>query len=468
MINRSGMVAAVVLATAAMTMAADAGLAWQDLFRLTTASSPASGPALAPSDSAVRAKIDAVLSAVGNDLSKLREMIASDDAYATFQPGWQRRTLPLTDGATKYDMEYFVRIPKDYTPKKSWPLVISAHGQSDNGRDSGAMAQLILREKADNYIIVAPSVPGEKNFNGRAYQAQAHLLPLEWARLNLNVDDDRIYVTGYSQGGHVSWHMAVMYGHLLAAAVPMAGVPAFEAPTVTYDLYLENLSNVPLWAIWGEKDTAPPPAKGNVDLSRDAAAKLKALGNDLFKGTEQPGVGHGECFPRRGELAAFFEAHKRNAIPTKFTHVFHAPHHARGYYLQAMAYSRQGINLGKPIQIDLPAGQQPTEELTTKLIRQKVEKVMFRMSAELDKSKNALTIQVDGIRTVRVFVPDGMFDLAQPVTITINGKTWKGTVPASPRCVLTNYVKTRDATCLVLNELDVETTGTAAVRFSEK
>jgi len=460
--QRGLLVAAYILATAAASQAADPAEAWRELFALTAG---ASAPASAPSEAAVRAKTEALLTAVGSDVGKLRELIASDAAYEPFEPGWRKRTVQVADGAKKYDVEYLVRIPKDYTPKKSWPVLIAAHGQFGSGEDIGAMIQLILRDKIDNYIVVAPTMPGAANFNGRLYQAQTHLLPLEWARSNLNVDDDRVYVTGYSQGGHVSWHLAVMFGHLLAASAPMAGVPAFESPSLTFDMYLENLGSVPLWAVWGEKDTAPPPAKGNVDLDRAAAARLKALGNDLFKGTELPGAGHGDCFFPRGELATFFEAHKRTAVPTKFDHFFHQPYHGRGYYLQAIAYSRQGIDPGKPIQIALPAGKAPTDDEVAKLMRDKLEKAMYRLSGELDKSKNALTITADGIRTVRVFVLDGMFDLAQPVSITINGKTWKGKVPASAKCILTNYVKTRDATCLVLNEVDVEATATAVVRY---
>ena len=78
--------------------------------------------------------------------------------------------------------------------------------------------------------------------------------------------------------GELAWHLATMFPYEFAGAVPMAGVPFFQGFPVTTTAYLENLQHVRVWALWGEKDGAPPPAMGNVDFDRAAA---------------QPGLGPG-------------------------------------------------------------------------------------------------------------------------------------------------------------------------------
>ena len=82
-----------------------------------------------------------------------------------------------------------------------------------------------------------------------------------------------------------------------------------------------------------------------------------------------------------------------------------------------------------------------------------------------DTKANALSIRTLGVSAVRVYVMDGMFDLARPVTLKLNGRTWRGKVPVSARCLLTHYADTRDATALIVNELDIDAAGKVTVRY---
>ena len=58
-------------------------------------------------------------------------------------------------------------------------------------------------------VVVAPSEAGPND--GYAFSERerlAALAALRWARLELNVDEDRIFATGVSRGGHLSWDLA--------------------------------------------------------------------------------------------------------------------------------------------------------------------------------------------------------------------------------------------------------------------
>jgi hypothetical protein len=124
---------------------------------------------------AATGQLDAVLKALGADVTKLKDMIASDGAYPAVEPGWLTRNLSIKDGATDYAVEFYVRVPRGYTPQKSWPTLLAAHGQDSNGKQMGQMATWLLGADVEKYIIVSPTMPGEKVFNGKSYQEQAYL-----------------------------------------------------------------------------------------------------------------------------------------------------------------------------------------------------------------------------------------------------------------------------------------------------
>ncbi len=441
-----------VFAASASGQTQDAAGAWKELFAV-------ENPAGAPG------RIQAVLNAVGNDPAQLRKLIEADVTYKKFPAGWLKRSTQVQDGKTTYDVNFLVRIPPGYDGTKSFPLILAAHGQTSRGELIARTMLWLLGDKRDEYVIVAPTMPGPKHFNARRYQEQTYLKPLDWCRRNLNIDDDRIYLSGYSQGGHVSWHLATMFPRHFAAVVPMAGIPFFEGGLVTSTIYLENLSNLPLWAIWGEKDGATPPALGNVDSCRIATKRLKELGNKLYKGTELPGKGHGGCYPPSGEFAKFLDAHKRNTTPEKFQHRFHLAHHTRGYYLRAERLAHKPADFSKTVKIKLPLGKKPNQRDAIAAIRRYVRRSMFRFSAERKPDTNELAILAVGVRRMRLFVTDGMFDLSKPVRLRYWSRSKKLKIPVSAKCMLLHYARTRDRTNLVLNEVTLDITGQVKLRY---
>ncbi len=413
-------------------------------------------------------QIDSVLSACDDDPNRLRALIERDVSYRAMRPGWLSRTASVGAGDERYDAKFFIRIPRGYDPERSYPLLLAAHGKEGDGKSIGAMMLHLLGGQAENYVIVAPNLPGPRHFSGRDYQEEAFLNALAWARVHLNIDDDRIYVSGYSLGGHMGWHLATMFPHLFAGAVPMAGVPWFEGAKVTSTLYLENLANLHLWAIWGEKDAPDPPALGNANFCRAAAARLKELGNEKFKGTELKGVGHAGCLPEPGQMGAYLAAHVRSPVPEQFVHVFHLAHHARGYYLEAIRLAHAPIDFTKRIRVQvrveldtIGAGQEDASRAIEKHIR----KHLFRMRGRLDRGSNTLTILPRAMLTVRLYVIEGMFDLSRPVTIRFWSRKWTGRIPTSARCLLSHYAAARDRTALVHNEIDLDISGKVTVRY---
>ena len=102
-------------------------------------------------DPADQQRIQAVLAKCGNDLARIRSLIAADVSYRQFAPGWQRRLTAVTDEETEYEVEFWLRVPRGYTPTKSYPLILAAHGQRGSGRRIGIMMDYLLRAAAEQY-----------------------------------------------------------------------------------------------------------------------------------------------------------------------------------------------------------------------------------------------------------------------------------------------------------------------------
>jgi len=141
-----------------------------------------------------KAQQETVLSACDNDPAKLRALIASDDVYSKVRAGWQQRTVKLVAGGTTHQTALSLRVPKGYTSAKSYPLVLAAHWQGGDGASIGRSVETLLGDAVERYILLAPTLPDkQRGFVASDVQVQGYLTPLAWARMNLNVDDDRIY-----------------------------------------------------------------------------------------------------------------------------------------------------------------------------------------------------------------------------------------------------------------------------------
>lgn len=410
-------------------------------------------------------QFDAVLSACDNDAGKLKALIAADTFYAEWKPGWHEQTTTMLVDGNPVENVFYVRIPKGYTPARAWPAVLAVHASGGTGMDIGDKVVELLGESGENYVILAPLLPDTGKFTGLPVEAITLLKPLGWARLNLNIDDDRVHVVGYSLGGRCAWHLAVMYARLFADGVSMAGVPMFEGGHLTYMSYLENIDNLPFWAVWGKNDVTKRPYIGIAETCREVAAKMKQLKNKNFTATELANAGHGDAWPPAEKFEKYLAAHKRNAVPLTFRHYFHLAHQARGYYLEAVELGRKPLDFNKKIRVKIPEDEEKTPETAQKVMAQHIERARFKFNAKLDRDTNTLTVNAGSITKLKLYVVDGMFDLSKPVTIKLWSKTWKGEIPASARCMLTNYAADRDQTCLILNELELNINGKVNVLY---
>jgi predicted peptidase len=125
---------------------------------------------------------------------------------------------------------------------------------------------------------------------------------LDAALRQYNLDADRVYLTGLSQGGHGAWVLAARHPERWAAIAPICGYGDPKA-------IAEPIKSLPVWCFHGDGDQAVPVAQ-----SQAIVAAIKAAGGEP-KLTIYPGVGHNSWDKayRDEPLADWFLEHRRSA-----------------------------------------------------------------------------------------------------------------------------------------------------------
>lgn len=202
------------------------------------------------------------------------------------------------DGSVQY---YAVRPPINFDPERSYALYLTVHGAGVEATGQAAA----YSSKRDGYIVAATN----RRPYGFDWQEWGRLDTLETLDLFVDqnrIDPERIYLTGHSMGGHGAWYLGAFYPSRFAAIGPSAGWISFssygrsrsseeEAASTPFDwagmendtmALVENYTNLPIYAIHGEKDDNVP-----VEQSRRMVAELEKFHKD-FVYHEQPGAGH--------------------------------------------------------------------------------------------------------------------------------------------------------------------------------
>ncbi|MBU6172446.1 MAG: hypothetical protein KGQ60_01495 [Planctomycetes bacterium] len=164
---------------------------------------------------------------------------------------------------------YLLHIPKSYDTNKPTPVVLVFHGGGGNPDGMVRLAGMNSKSDQAGFLVVYPFGTGRLEdslltFNGGeccGYAMQNQVDDVGFTRALLddlasvvNVDADRVFATGLSNGGIVSHYLASELSDRIAAIAPVGGPLMMEAP--------RNNRPVPVIYFHGTQDEFAPYAGG--------------------------------------------------------------------------------------------------------------------------------------------------------------------------------------------------------------
>jgi polyhydroxybutyrate depolymerase len=166
---------------------------------------------------------------------------------------------------------YTVHLPPSYDPVKSWPVVLVLHGGGGNGTQMAEMTGFSKKADREGFIAVYPNGSGrwQKRFltwnagNCCAWAYENRIDDVGFIRALIGqlkkdyvVDGNRVFATGISNGGMMSYRLACELSDQIAAIGPVAGgqnvdcSPARPVSVIilhgTSDLYVRYEGGAPL------------------------------------------------------------------------------------------------------------------------------------------------------------------------------------------------------------------------------
>ena len=187
----------------------------------------------------------------------------------------QRPCGSLTEGVAGY--KYLCYVPTVRTnAAQRLPLILFLHGACPNDdltklRHFGPI-KYGLTNADFRFIVVCPAT-------ARGWTLPALIQLLDHVQATLPVDPDRVYVTGYSMGGHGTWMLALAYPHRFAAIAPVAGAGDPQEAA-------RKLKHLQVWIFHGRNDEVVP-----VTYGESMARALEVAGGKV-KATFYPDKGH--------------------------------------------------------------------------------------------------------------------------------------------------------------------------------
>jgi len=202
------------------------------------------------------------------------------------------------------NQEFLLYRPKGMDASSKAPLLIFLHGRGKRGQNIGDMKgvgrwMLFGNVEKHKLLLVMPQCLKGKDGKGWWNVGDLNLL-LEHLKKNYNIDEDRIYLAGYSMGGFGTWAWAMSQPKAFAAIAPVSG--GGDARRVA------AIKHVPIWVFHGKNDKIVPHKR-----SEEMVEALKSSGAEKVKFTSYPDHGHdthGVTF-RNSELYKWLLSHKK-------------------------------------------------------------------------------------------------------------------------------------------------------------
>ena len=354
----------------------------------------------------------------------LYQWLRAGPSYSSDVPTGIQEDVRINEKKRKF--RYVYVIPKSYDPSKSYPVEFMLHGglgDKSRWRPGGKWWEkgrtYDKYEKLDQ-ISVFPAAWRQAQWWEKD---QAENLPaiLRTLKKTYNIDDNRVYLSGVSDGGSGTFFFAFKQPSEWAAFLPYIGHPlVITDPKIggKHKIDMENLANTSLFIVSGEKDRLYPSAamQPYVDYMRQTKMNVE------FVSIENGG--HNTKWYKK--LKPRIEAFKQNNVRDPF------PERLRWVTENAKEYNRVSW-----LRIDELKNEKQSGWLS------------------IARIGNRYVAASDSIRQFTIFLNPEEVDFNQPIEVEVNGNIlFKSRVKQSAD-ILLKSAQSYDRTQLYTAELQI-------------
>lgn len=321
------------------------------------------------------------------------------------------------------------------------PLLVALHGAG--GRGAQMIGMWSRTAEATGAILLAPTEAGRnQGYTGEPREYRSVLEAIRWTRRHFDVDERRIWLTGYSRGGHVAWDLALRHPGVFAAVSPQAGGPRFDPSRGGNNMrYVENLRGTAVRALLGERDSPTM-----VRSARALAARAAELGIDDLELVVLEGTGH-SFDPHRGEdWSAWFAGHAREAVPDQVTRAATRKDEARHGWLEITSFGRDVKDAYTPT-IRTKRGETVGQEEIFALVVEDCERRTARVTARR-KDDGSIALDAEAARRVTLLVPDAWISDKGKIAVGQGKRPRTIAAKRDARVLLEHFVEGFDRTFL--------------------
>ncbi len=306
--------------------------------------------------------------------------------------------LPLWGGsmAEVLETEVVVYVPTDIPEGKLLPLVVASHGSGGTAAGAAAVWQQAAQQHGLIVIAASEQVKNEGHM-GADHERWTVASLRRWALLHLPVDPDRVFKSGVSRGGHITWDVTTRWPDLWAGAAPFIGGPRLDPSGGISNLRLvENLVPMTIRDLQGVGDD--PGLLFNLKLAFDMLAKAGARDAKLELQKK-----HGHSFDMRAvDWAAFF-ATRRDPLPRRIVFRSVDLDEARCHWLRIRKFDKEVVKNDYRPQAKASAWKSLSNDGKKKWILEDSLKHTARVALrfEDDAAKNERTVFIEDERGVK-------------------------------------------------------------------
>ena len=249
--------------------------------------------------------------------------VSFDDAMARLRNGRDYRgdvptgVVTATRTAGGHEFVFTVQVPPTYHPERRYQARVQLHGGvmrfEELPRNDGSVGTLAGADQ----IYVMPNAWRDAPWWSDAQVENVSAI-LDWVKRRYNVDENRVVLSGVSDGATAAYYMAMRQTTPFASFLPLNGfIRVLGSPAIDLGggLFPQNLRNKPLFIVNGGRDRLYP-----IRNTKPYTKHLQQGGVEIAYLPQPEGEHNTRWWPEVKEpFESFVRDHPRNPFPAKIT-----------------------------------------------------------------------------------------------------------------------------------------------------